>query len=226
MEAACAGTYIDVTSSASFASSDASVAALATNANGAVSNRIRPSSFGSATISATLGSQTVNASVAIVGSTSISSIALATLFDSDGVDASDPSVVQCSSTFRGDIGATSELVATFYFADNDVLACPVTVPVGSLSRTAIQDDYITLQSALSGIASDRSQSVTVVAPDWLPPHPSGFDLLLQDSAPDVVTLTATSTCVAAGVFFALAGSLKFAYFFMLQSISADCGAMI
>ena len=117
--------------------------------------------------------------------------------------ASDPSVSACSRTFRGDIGTTSELIATFHFAENDALACPVSMPVGSLSRPTIQDDYITLQSVLSGIASDSTEIVAVVAPDWAPPHPSGFDLLLQRSAAEAVTLTATSSCVAAGMHLAL-----------------------
>lgn len=163
-----------------------------------MSNRIRPSAIGSTTISATFGTHTVNAAVGVVSSTAISSITLQPLFNADGVDSSDPSVSECSRTFRGDIGATSELVATFHFAQNDALLCPVTVPVGSLSRSTIADDYITLGSVLNGLSSDRTQSVAIVLPDWAPPHPSGFDIQLQRSAPDTVTLTAVSSCVAAG----------------------------
>lgn len=189
---------MDVTSAATLASSTPAVASFAANANVADSNRIQPASFGSTTISATLGSRTVSASVTVAGSTAISSIALQPLFNDDGVAASDPSISACSRTFRGDIGTSSELMATFHFADNDALTCPVSIPIGSLSRPTIQDDYITLQSVLTGLTSDRSQSVAVVAPDWAPPHPSGYDLLLQRSAPDTVQLTATSSCVAAG----------------------------
>lgn len=189
---------MDVTSSATFETSSPAVATLTTNANNVVSNRIRPSALGATTISATLGSRTVTASVNVVSSTAISSITLQSRFDDDGVSPSDPSISECSRTFRGDIGISSELVATFNFADNDALVCPVTIPIGSLSRSTIQDDYMTLGSVLNNLVSDRTQSVAVVAPDWAPPHPSGFDLLLQTSAPDAVTLTATSTCVAAG----------------------------
>lgn len=194
-----AGTYFDVTSSATIATSTPAVASMAINANGALVNRIRPSATGSTAVSATLGSWSVNTTFNIVASTGISAIDLQPQFDDAGIDPNDPTVSECSLTFRGDIGTTSELVATFHFTENDVLTCPVTIPVGSLSRGAIQDDYITLGSVLNGMFSSRSASVAIVAPDWSPPHPSGFDLLLQDSASSTVTLTATSTCVAAGM---------------------------
>jgi hypothetical protein len=189
---------LDVTNYATFQSSDPAVATLAANANGLVWNRIRPSALGAAAISATLGNRTVVAPVSVISATAISAITLQPLFNSDGVNPADPSILACPRTFRGDIGTSSELLATFHFSDNDNLACPVTMPIGSLSRAALQDDYLTLQSVLSNLTSDRAQSVAVVPPDWSPPHPSGFDLMLQDSSPGLVAITATSTCVAAG----------------------------
>lgn len=199
MSATDAGTYVDVSASATITSSNAASVDLAASLVApSISNRIRPRGIGAATVTATLGAETTSAAVTVAGVTAISSIALAPTYVSSGVDAGDPSEPACSRTFRGDIGAVSELIGTFDFTDTDTISCPVTMPLGTLSRTAALDDVLTLQSALAALSSSNPAAITVDAAVWTNPARNGFDLRLVDSAADAVTLTARSTCVAAG----------------------------
>lgn len=199
LSSTAAGTYADVSASATLTSSNPAAVDLAASLTApSISNRLRPRGIGAATVTATLGAKTTTAAVTVSGVTAISNIALAPTYTSSGVDSGDPSEPACSRTLRGDIGAISELIGTFSFTDTDALSCPVTMPLGTLSRTAAVDDILTLQTALADLSSNNP-AIAVDAAVWTNPAPTGFNLRLVDSAADVVTITARSTCVAAGL---------------------------
>lgn len=161
-------------------------------------NRIRPRGLGAATVTATLGSKSVTADITVAGTTAISAVVMEPSFDSSGVSTGDPSEPVCFRTFRGDIGDLTELTGVFSFSDTDALNCPVRMPLGTLSRSAILDDVLTLESALAAMSSAQPSAVAVAAPDWSAPAPTGYNLRLQDSAAGAVGITARSTCVATG----------------------------
>eukprot|EP00892_Ulva_mutabilis_P000131 jgi/Ulvmu1/10118/UM006_0069.1 len=193
------GSYIDVSGSVAITSSTPAIVNLAQGiASTAISNRIRPQALGAATITATLGTKTVSADITVAGTTAIGSLSLEPAFDSSGVDAGDPSEAACSRTFRGDIGNLSELIGVFDFTETDALSCPVRMPLGTLSRSSTLDDVLTLQTAMAAISSAAPASMAVTPAVWTDPAPTGYDLQLQDSAAVAVSITARSTCVAAG----------------------------
>jgi hypothetical protein len=172
------------------------IASLVPGRKAQLANRIRPTSFGVTSITATLGPMMAAQDVVIQGLTSIATLRTVYAATFDDIDPSDPSSALCNATFRGPVGTLDQLIGTFVYTDNDSLNCSVTMPLGNLPTSGMLTDVLTLSSQIismqttdAAIAIDVQQSADN---KW-------YNLLLQSSASGMVTVTATGGCTANGL---------------------------
>ena len=168
--------------------------------NTSLINHVAPQAFGSANIVSTIGAGAITLSsdpvpITVAGTTSIASIEiLRGAFDDLNVSATDPSFALCNNTFRGFVGDEAELRGRFTYTDDDGLACPFELPLGTLTPppppplAPLHD--VTVLVPNGGLASSDTSSIQI----------GGRNLQLQQSSAGEVLITATvaAACSASG----------------------------